>query len=102
MDFSEFIFPPYGTPLVEAWDRRFESAYVLFHPFIRVPDALSWTETKQYPTDQQIATHGESSPWSEVAASTGLRSCAQLNAALLTSTGALADYLRDIPARDVL
>lgn len=102
MDFSEFTYPPYGTPLVEAWGRRFEAVYVLFHPFIRVPDALSWKTTKQYPTDRQIAAHGQRFPWSEVAAATGLRSCAHLNAALLTSTGALADYLSDIPARDAL
>jgi hypothetical protein len=102
MEFSEFTYPPYGTPVVEAWNHRFEAAYVLFHPFIRVPEALSWKTTKQYPTDQQIAAHGEGLSWSDVVAATGLRSCAHLNAALLTSTGALPDYLRDSAARDAL
>ena len=102
MDFSRFTYPPYGTPLVEAYGSRFEAAYVLFHPFIRVPDDLSWKTTKQYPTDMQAAEQGLPFLWSEVAAATGLRSCAELNAALLTSTGALPDYLRDVPARDAL
>jgi hypothetical protein len=102
MDFSRLTYPPYGTPLVEAWERRFEAAFVLFHPFIRVPEALSWKATKQYPTDQQIATNGERYSWTEVVAATGLRSCAHLNTALLTSTGALPDYLSDLPSRDAL
>lgn len=102
MDFHHLTYPPYGTPLVEAYDRRFESVYVLFHPFVRVPDELAWSATKQYPTDEQIVAHGRRFEWADVLSLTGLRSCAQVNAALLTSTGALADYLQDIPARNSL
>jgi hypothetical protein len=40
---EEFTYPPYGLPLVEAYDSRFEAVFVLLHPFIQMPERLSWT-----------------------------------------------------------
>ena len=75
--------------LAEAYGGRFEAAFVVLHPFVRVPEQLAWRETKQYPDDRQIAASGTKCGWAEVAAQVGLASCARVNHALLTSTGDL-------------
>lgn len=87
---------------MDAYGGRFESLYVILHPFVSVPDDLAWKATKQYPGDEQIATLGTRIPWSHVATQTGLHDCAKLNQALLTSIGAIGEELRDYPARDSL
>jgi hypothetical protein len=102
VEYSRFIYPPYDAPLVEAYGNRFESVFVILHPFVRVPDQLAWKTTKQYPTDEQILSLGEKSPWAHVAAKTGLHDCAKLNQALLTSIGAIKKEFCDYPARDIL
>jgi hypothetical protein len=55
---DEFTYPPYGLPLVEAYDGCFEAVFVVLHPFIGVPERLSWTVTNQYPTDVDIVAQG--------------------------------------------
>jgi hypothetical protein len=102
MPFDEYVYPRYDTPLLEAYGSHFESAYKVLHPFVRVPDELSWSATRHYPGDDQILALGARCPWSEVAALTGVGACARLNQALLASIGALDDYLCDYPARDKL
>lgn len=99
---EDFVYPSYGIPLVEAYDGRFESVFIVLHPFIRVPQSLSWSVTRQYPSDAEILAEGASFPWAEVASKTGLHSCAQLNQALLTSTGSLTGYMASPVARDAL
>ena len=95
MNPEQFTYPPYSIPLVEAYESRFEAAFVVLHPFIRVPDALAWKTTRQYPTDEQIATSGAKFRWTEAMAATGLGSCARMNQALLTSIGAVHEHLAD-------
>ena len=102
MPFDQYVYPRYDTPLLEAYGSRFESVYVVLHPFIRMPDEFSWQTTRHYPNDAQILAHGSVFPWSQVATQTGMGACARLNQALLTSIGAIADYLCDYPARDKL
>lgn len=102
MSFEQFVYPPYSIPLIQAYDGLFDSVFVLLHPFIRMPQALSWAATKHYPEDDQILASGTRFSWAQVAEQTGLRSCSQINQALLTSIGALDDYLCDYPARDTL
>lgn len=102
MSFEPFVYPPYSIPLIEAYESLFESVFVVLHPFIRLPEELSWAVTKQYPADEQMLASGTKCPWAEVSAQTGLRSCSQINQALLTSIGSLVDYLCDFPARDIL
>jgi hypothetical protein len=102
VNWEEYVYPACGTPLVEAYGGRFESVFVLLHPFLRVPDGHSWSATGKYPEDAQIATLATKCPWLEVAVHTGLGSCARVNHALLTSIGSLADYLADPAGRDAL
>ncbi len=99
---EEFTYPPYTIPLVEAYGGLFDSVFILLHPFVRVPPSLAWSTTQHYPDDAQILTHGTKCTWSEVAAFTGLNSCARINQALLTFIGSLADHLADPAARDEL
>ena len=99
---EQFTYPPYDIPLVEAWDGQFEAVFILLHPFVRVPDSLAWSATQTYPSDAQILTRGQKCPWSDVAAQTGLITCARLNQALLTSIGSLSDHLADPAAREKL
>jgi len=102
VELEEFVYPRYEVPLVEAYDGRFESAFVMLHPFVRVPQPLSWSVTRAYPEDAQIAARGTKYPWSEVASQVGLTSCARMNQALLTSIGSLPDYLADAAASNRL
>ncbi len=102
VEYERFLYPPYDAPLVDAYDGRFESVYVILHPFVRVPDPLAWKATKHYPNDEQIVRLGAKCPWAYVAAGTGLRICAKLNQALLTSIGSIKEEFCDYPASDAL
>ena len=99
---ESFVYPPYDIPLVEAYGGLFESVFVVLHPFLRVPESLSWNVTRQYPDDTQIVALGTRYPWTEVATQTGLNSYARVNQALLTSTGSLPDYVADPQGRKAL
>lgn len=102
MRYEEFVYPPSNAPLIEAYGGRFEALYVILHPFVRVPERLSWQATRQYPSDEQIFAAGEKVRWAEVATQTGLRGAAGLNHALLTSIAAIYPELGDFAARDRL
>ena len=102
MEYERLLYPPYDAPLMEAYGGRFESAYVILHPFLAVPDPLAWKATRLYPSDEQIGRLGTKYPWARVAAHTGLSACGKLSQALLTSIGAIDEDLRDDPARDAL
>jgi hypothetical protein len=91
VELEEFVYPLYEIPLAEAYGGRFESAFVVLHPFVRVPQPLSWSVTRAYPEDAQITALGAKCTWSEVSARVGITSCARMNQALLTSIGSLAD-----------
>ncbi len=99
---EQFTYPAYSEPLLEAYDGAFECVFVVLHPFVRMPAELGWSATHQYPGDAEIASRGAKMPWMEVAAATGLNSCARVNQALLTSIGSLADHLADPAGRDEL
>jgi len=99
---ESFVYPPYDIPLIEAYGGRFESAFVLLHPFVRVPQSLAWSVTRRYPDDAQIADCGTKCKWTEVTAHTGLTNCARLNQALLTAIGSLDNHLADPCGRDAL
>ena len=99
---ESFVYPPYEIPLAEAYGGQFESVFVVLHPFLRMPESISWKVTRHYPDDTQIAALGTKYPWTEVAAQTGLTSYARVSQALLTSTGSLADHFADPHGRDAL
>ena len=92
---DDFVYPPYELPLAEAFEGRFESAFIILHPFVRVPESLAWKATRRYPEDAQIAAFGNKVPWSEIAAGIDLHSLAGLNQALLSLTGSLPDSMAD-------
>lgn len=102
VEYDRFIYPPYDAPLADAYGGRFESVFILLHPFISVPDHLAWKATKQYPSDEQITSLGAKSPWARVAAQTELSTCAKVNQALLTSKRAIAPELCDYAAGNAL
>jgi len=87
---------------MEAYGGRFESVFVVLHPFVSVPDELAWKTTKSYPSDEQILAQGAKCTWGEAAVHTGLRSCARLNQALLTSIRSIGDDLCDFKASEAL
>jgi hypothetical protein len=102
VDYESLVYPPQDAPLMEAYGSRYESLYVILHPFVGVPDELAWQATKNYPDDEQIVRVGAKYPWSQVAAHTGMSTCAKLNQALLTSIGAISKELCDFAGRDAL
>ena len=102
MLYERFIYPPYDAPLADAYGGVFESACVLLHPFVRVPDQLAWKAARHYPADELILSLGAKCTWASVTAQTGLQTYAKLNHALLTSIGSIGEELCDYPARDAL
>jgi hypothetical protein len=102
VEYERFTYPAHDAPLVEAYDGLFESAYILFHPFVRVPDALAWRATRKYPSDEQILRLGAKCSWAHVAAQTGLPASSKLNQALLTSIRAINNDLCDFKASEAL
>jgi hypothetical protein len=102
VEFADFTYPAYGVPLIEAYGGSFESAFIVLHPFVNVPENLSWSVTGEYPSDAHIIALGKKYSWGQVSAQTGLTSCARINQALLTSIGSLAGHLADPQASDTL
>ena len=102
MDYASLTYPPSDAPLLEAYGGRFESLYIVLHPFVTVPEHLAWAATKQYPGDEQILSEGAKCPWAAVAAQTGIASCAKMNQALLTTIRSLNGEFCDFPAADSL
>ena len=102
MEAERYVYPLYDAPLVEAYDGRFESVFVLLHPFVCVPEGLAWKVTRQYPSDAQILRVGEKCSWATVAERTGVRECWRLSQALLTATGSIADHLCDYGAAEAV
>ena len=102
VEFADFTYPTYGMPLIEAYGGSFESAFIVLHPFVNVPQNLSWSVTGEYPSDAHIIALGKKYSWAQVSAQTGLNSCARVNQALLTSIGSLAGHLADRQASDTL
>ncbi len=100
--YEQFKYPAYESPLLEAFGGRFESAFVMLHPFVRVPQRLSWKTAQSYPEDPQIIAEGRKCAWDEVYTQTGLNSCAKLNQALLASIGSIGEELIDFEARSLL
>jgi Protein of unknown function (DUF2711) len=100
--YAPLVYPPYDAPLIEAYGGLFESVCVILHPFVSVPDHLAWKATKQYPSDEQIASLGAKCTWASVGAQTGLSTLAKLNQALLTSIRSLKDEFCDFTAGDAL
>jgi hypothetical protein len=102
VNYESLVCPPYDAPLSEAYGGRFESVYIVLHPFVAVPDSLAWKATKKYPGDDEILSFGAKYPWAQVTAKIGLSNCAKLYQAMLTSIGAVNQELCDYPARDRL
>jgi hypothetical protein len=100
--YDQFVYPPCDAPLIEAYGGRFESLYIMLHPFFRVPHRLAWRETHTYPSNEQIKSAGEKVSWAEVAAETGLSGAAELNQALLSSIDAIYPEFGNFGARDRL
>ena len=100
--YEQFKYPAYETPLLDAYDGRFESVFVMLHPFVRVPQKLAWKAVPSYPNDEQILSRGQKCLWADVYTQTGMNNCAKLNQALLSAIGSIAEELTDFGARNVL
>lgn len=99
---EEFTYPPYELPLLQAYEGRFEAAFIVLHPFVQVPAELAWQVRPEYPSDAQILTHGSRYSWMDVGRHAGLSSCARINQALLTASGSLTGDLADVAGREAL
>ena len=87
---------------MEAYDGRFESVYVILHPFVGVPGDLAWKNTQQYPSDEEILRAGAKCAWAHVSSETGLGTCARLNQAMLTTIRSIDEALTDYAASQKL
>jgi hypothetical protein len=92
---EEFVYPPSGGPLVEAYGGLFASVFIVLHPFVGVPPEMAWSATRTYPSDAEIRARGSKFGWMELIARTSLNNCARVNQALLTSIGSLDAHLSE-------
>ena len=102
VQYEQFKYPAYETPLLDAFGGKFESTFVILHPFVRVPQQLAWKTLPSYPADEQILERSSKCTWAEVYSQTGLNSCAKLNQALLASIGSIAEELADSEGNNML
>lgn len=102
MPYEHLTYPSYHAPLLEAYGGKYESVFVVLHPFVNVPDELAWKATMQYPSDEQILCQGSKCTWAHVAQRAGLGNCAKVNHALLTSIQSINDELCDYAASNAL
>jgi len=99
---ERYVYPALKEPLLEAYEMAFEAAYIVLHPFVRVPDELSWERTRQYPSDADVFAHGSKCKWAEAARGAEIRNCASMSQALLTAIGSIDEFLRDPSASAAL
>ena len=94
MNYEAFTYPHYNFPLLEAFDGKYECIFVIFHPFIRLPESISM-KLQEYPSDEIITKHGKRINWSWIAKQARLTDCSKVNHALLTSIKALKQQYCD-------
>ena len=87
-------YPKYEVPFKKWYEGHYECCFVLLHPFIGLPREAT-ARVDDYPRAELVRSAGFKVPWSEVATSTGIGSCARLNNALLTSIGAITTRCQD-------
>ena len=97
MEYERFVYPSYDEPTAIAYDGAFEAAYILLHPFVRLPDELA-SLIERYPDDEQLISVGSKCSWAFIGERLGFASYPKLNRALLTSTRAIVDQLCDFEA----
>ena len=102
VNFESYVYPALNAPLLEAYEMAFESVYVVLHPFIRVPEELSWKSRRTYPSGAEILAHGTKCKWAEAARGAGIANCARMSQALLTSIHSIEDFLCDYAASEAL
>src|SRR5687768_10112726 len=90
-------YPPDNGPILNWFAGRFDSVFVIFNPFVRMPLPLS-----KYPSVEEILRLGRGLAWRDVAQKTGLRYPHQVNTALLSAIAALRRQLLDSAAADKL
>ena len=87
-------YPKYEVPFKKWYEGHYECCFVLLHPFIGLPQEAT-AGVDDHPREELVRSAGFKVPWSEVATSTGIGSCAHLNNALLTSIAAITPRFQD-------
>jgi hypothetical protein len=97
VEYERFVYPDYDEPTMSAFDCAFEAAYIVLHPFLRLPDDLA-LDVVGYPDDEQIVMAGAKNAWALVGEQLGFSSYSKLDQALLTSIRAIKDEICDYDA----
>jgi Protein of unknown function (DUF2711) len=70
MNYSQFAYPSYKIPLLQAYDGRFDAAFIVLHPFFRMPAlenemviAPGDHDIEGYPDDLLIRQQGQPVYW---------------------------------------
>lgn len=96
---EEFGYPSYSEPLLSAYGGKFESAFVILHPFIELPVEMAANNDLPF---EQMMTHAQKRSWAYAAEKTGLGSVVKVNHALLTLYRSLKEEYCDSSASEVL
>ncbi|GAB1792648.1 DUF2711 family protein [Priestia megaterium] len=97
----DYIWLDGDLPILSQLPNNFNSAVILFHPFIQMPSG--WEKSKRanpyqhiYPSDEEVFKLGEPISWKEVMAKSNLNSYKELFRALQYLTGAPSDEYKKL------
>lgn len=77
------------TPILTQISDHFQSAAILFHPFILMPSGWREKNKYKYLCDEEVLKYGKPIGWKEVMYESGLCNLKELALAMKTSIGAL-------------
>jgi Protein of unknown function (DUF2711) len=98
MDYSQYSYPNYETPLIKAYDSRFSAAFIALHPFFRMPTSVGWKPIapgSDYPDDIFIRQYGQPEYWQTIMQGIGCEDLRRFYIGMRTWIGALNLEYRD-------
>jgi hypothetical protein len=101
MELERLTYPAYEQPLLSAYEGRFECAYAVLHPFLRIAENAV-ANVSRYPTDEQVAASGEKYHWRQVATEANLKTYSEINHGLLSLIRALKQEFQNEDAAQAI
>lgn len=96
MDYLQFAYPKYEVPLLQAYDGRFEAAFIALHPFFRMPADVCWkARSTEYPDDHLIRQYGQPVYWQTVMEAINCNDLRRFYIGMRTSIGAWNEEYKD-------
>lgn len=98
MKYSQFTYPKYETPLLQAYSGRFSAAFVALHPFFRMPASANWKAVDSdtnYPNNPYIRQYGQPVHWLTIMQAIECKDLRRFYIGMRTSVAALKQEYED-------